>query len=74
MYFFETGTPELYNIKEDIGEQNDLAAQYPEKVDRMLRALQSWQAETNADIPTTLNPDFNPNFNPDFNPSKNQGR
>lgn len=62
--FFETGTPELYNVKEDIGEQNDLAAQYPEKVSDMLKSLKSWQIETNADIPATINPDFAPTFAP----------
>ncbi|MBD5780083.1 sulfatase [Pelagicoccus sp. NFK12] len=63
MQFFESDALELYNVREDIGEQNNLAAQYPERVERMLGTLQSWQRETNADIPTTLNPSFDPNFN-----------
>jgi arylsulfatase A-like enzyme len=60
MHFFETGTTELYNIKQDIGETNDLASSHPEMVDEMLKTLKNWQAETNADIPQTLNPDFDP--------------
>jgi arylsulfatase A-like enzyme len=60
--YFESGTLELYNVREDIGEQNNLVAQFPERVDRMLKTLQSWQVETNADIPTVLNPGFNPDF------------
>ncbi len=28
--------PELYNLREDIGEQNNLAAAHPERVEAML--------------------------------------
>jgi len=34
---------ELYNIKEDISEQNDLADQYPEKVKEMYKQLFEWE-------------------------------
>lgn len=61
MQFFETGTTEIYNVKEDIGEKNDLARQHPEKVDEMLKLLKKWQRDTGADIPSKLNPNFNPN-------------
>jgi arylsulfatase A-like enzyme len=56
--FFETGTVELYNIRQDIGETNDLASVHPEKAEALLQALEIWQAETDANIPKTLNPDF----------------
>ena len=62
MEFFETGTTELYNIKEDIGEANDLSDQYPERVDELLKSLKKWQVATGADIPSTLNPKFDPVF------------
>lgn len=61
MQFFETETTELYNIKNDIGEAQDLADTHPQKVEEMLDLLERWQVETQADIPQTLNPDFNPN-------------
>jgi arylsulfatase A-like enzyme len=64
MHFFETGSVELYNIKEDIGEENDLAGQHPERATEMLKSLRKWQDETGADMPSTLNPDFDPEFKP----------
>lgn len=64
MEFFETGTTELCNLKQDIEEKYDLAASHSEKVDEMLKMLRAWQAETNADICETLNPDFDPHYVP----------
>ena len=60
MQFFESGKLELYNIKQDIGEKSDLYASHPEKADELLKELKKWQAETQAIIPSVLNPDFNP--------------
>ena len=40
-----TGEWELYNLKDDIGETKDLADQYPEKVARLKRLLESNEAE-----------------------------
>ena len=37
--------PMLFNLSEDPGERNDLAAQYPERVQRMLQSLRAWQAD-----------------------------
>jgi len=51
---------ELYNIAEDIGERNDLAASNPAKRDELLNDLFAWIKSTNALIPTKPNPDFNP--------------
>lgn len=51
---------ELYNIREDIGEKNDLAQSMPDKRDEMLRELMAWQKRTNAPIPKTPNPHYNP--------------
>lgn len=60
MQFFESDKTELYNIKQDLSEKNDLAASHPEKVAELLKQMQKWQAETKAVIPTRLNPAFDP--------------
>ncbi|MCH6255119.1 sulfatase [Puniceicoccaceae bacterium K14] len=45
---YEDGRVHLYNLKEDIGEQNDLAAHYPEKVAQMRARLHAWYKEVDA--------------------------
>lgn len=50
---------ELYNLKEDIGEQNNLAKKMPEKTEELRTMLQNWRNEVNAQMPTP-----NPNYNP----------
>ncbi len=37
--------PELYNLNEDLGEKNDLAAKHPERVEDMVEAHKAWLAE-----------------------------
>jgi arylsulfatase A-like enzyme len=71
IHFFETNTTELYNLKSDPGEQNDLAAEDTEKLSELLSLLQKWQVENDANIPRTLNPDFDPNASP--TPKKGSG-
>jgi arylsulfatase A-like enzyme len=44
----EDGRVHLYNIKQDIGEQNDLAAKHPEKVAELQKQLFHWYKETGA--------------------------
>jgi len=56
--YFEKGELELYNLKEDIGEKNNLAKSNASKRDQLLEKLRAWQKETNADIPSKPNPDF----------------
>jgi arylsulfatase A-like enzyme len=58
--FFEDETLELYNLKEDIGERHDLAAQMPETVRELHSQMKQWRAATNAPVPTEQNPDFVP--------------
>ena len=36
---------ELYNLKEDLGERNNLAKKYPEKVKSMLASVNSWNRD-----------------------------
>jgi len=55
---FEDGKLELYNLKEDIGEQNELSARYPEKRNELHGQLKKWRRETRAPVPNKLNPDF----------------
>ncbi len=51
-------TVELYNLKNDIGETNDLSKQQPEKTAELLKLLQDWRKDLNAEMPKP-NPDFN---------------
>ncbi len=45
---YEDGRIHLYNLVEDIGELNDLAEAYPEKVDTMRKKLHAWYKEVDA--------------------------
>jgi arylsulfatase A-like enzyme len=45
---FEDGRVQLYNLKEDIGERNDLAAQMPDRVASMRTSLHAWYKEVDA--------------------------
>lgn len=38
-------TPELYNLKNDIGEQNDIAQQHPEEVKKLDKLRLEWDAQ-----------------------------
>jgi arylsulfatase A-like enzyme len=44
----ETGRVHLYNLKNDTGEKNDLAAREPERVAQMKARLHAWYKETGA--------------------------
>ena len=45
---YEDGRVHLYNLKEDIGEKNDLAAKMPDKVKAMREKLHAWYKEVDA--------------------------
>ncbi len=51
IYYHEDGRCELYNLKADIGEQNDVADSHPEKVSGLQKKLNQWLAETGATFP-----------------------
>jgi arylsulfatase A-like enzyme len=57
--FYEDGKLELYNLKEDIGEKNDLAAKMPDKAKELARMLADWRKSVDAQMPTP-NPDYRP--------------
>jgi len=56
VYSMRTGKSELYNLKKDIGEINDLSTQYPEKTkeltDLLGKQLKQWNAPMPADKST----------------------
>ncbi len=56
--FFEDNRVELYNLKDDIGENKDLAASQPAKAAELRGRLEAWLRETDAQIPKP-----NPNYN-----------
>lgn len=52
VYRMHTSSLELYNLREDIGERNDLAAKYPERVAEMAKSLGDKLRGWNAPMPT----------------------
>ena len=57
IHFYESSQSELYNLKEDIGEKNDLSLIYPQKTKELLNRLIILKEEMNAN-----NVEVNPNF------------
>ena len=55
--FYHYDKVELYNLKDDLSERNDLAKSMPEKRQEMETLLSSWQKEIGARMPTP-NPDY----------------
>jgi arylsulfatase A-like enzyme len=47
---FRSGEVELYNLKADLGEQNNLAALMPELAERMKQMLVDWRTEVDAPV------------------------
>jgi len=50
--WYEDGKLELYNIPQDIGEKNDLAARHPDKAASLRAKLIDWRKEVGALMPT----------------------
>lgn len=46
--WFEDGQIELYNLRNDLGEKDDLSEQMPEKVEGLRKALNEWQKAVGA--------------------------
>ena len=55
--FYEDNRIELYNLKDDIGEKNNLAEKMPKKVQELLKMLHEWKQSVNARMPQQ-NPDY----------------
>lgn len=54
--WFEDGSIELYDLRSDVGETSDLAAEMPEKVEQMRNLLDDWRQRVDARMPRA-NPD-----------------
>lgn len=63
--FFEDDSIQLYNLKNDPGEESDLSSAEPRRAQALLDELKAWQKKTKAVIPTTPNPDFDPKYKPE---------
>lgn len=63
--WFEQEQPELFNLREDLSETKNLAAQEPERVAAMLAKLKAWQKDVGALMPTK---------NGDYDASRPNGR
>jgi arylsulfatase A-like enzyme len=50
--FFEDEGLELYNIDEDLGEENDLAEEMPQKARELHQMLVSWREQVDAKMPS----------------------
>ena len=55
--FFEDNHIELYNLKEDVEEKNNLEKENPEKAKELLELLIEWRQEVDAPMPSP-NPDY----------------
>jgi len=51
IYFYEDKSIELYNLANDISEQNNLAIEKPELVKRLKSKMDIWLGKTKADLP-----------------------
>ena len=60
--YFEDGGLELYNLKEDIGETENLIEAYPEKAKELHKKLNSWREKLEAPVPKQLNPGYDEKF------------
>ena len=58
IHYWEDGRKELYNLKEDLGEKNNIAAKNPEKVTELSAQLMSWLKLVDAKIPEK-DPEYN---------------
>ena len=62
--YFEDGKLELFNLRDDISEVNDLSAKTPDKVAELHARMRAWRQAIGAKVP-----DRNPNYD-----SRNDGR
>jgi arylsulfatase A-like enzyme len=57
LHFFEDDRIELYNLRDDISEDHDLAAEMPVLAGQLKTRLADWRARVEAKIPQP-NPDY----------------
>ena len=63
--WYEDGRHELFNLRDDLGETNNLAAKLPGKVEELAARLVAWRQEVGAMMPTR---------NSRYDPTKPSGR
>jgi arylsulfatase A-like enzyme len=66
--YFEDGSVELFNLKDDIGERHNLAATHPEKARALQARLAAWRVATGAPVPTQRNLAYSPEQAPQPRP------
>jgi arylsulfatase A-like enzyme len=54
--FFDDGHLELYNLKDDRGERDNLAGELPQKTAELHALLKNWRTSINAILPSQSNP------------------
>jgi arylsulfatase A-like enzyme len=54
----ETGVRELYDLRDDIGETQNLAKLHPDKAEQLQRSLADWRMRMNALMPSQPNPNY----------------
>ena len=59
IHYYEDNRVELFDLAEDVGELQNLAADYPERAQQLRQQLADWQQSVGAAMPTA-----NPNYNP----------
>ena len=57
--YFENNTVQLFNLREDIGEQHDLSRSHPEKAAELRSRLHAWRKSVSARM-MPPNPDYQP--------------
>ncbi len=70
--FYNDKRVELYNIRDDVGEEHDLVTVMPEKADELRARLHAWRTEVGAQMPTP-NPEYDPS-KPEALPRPRPGR
>ncbi len=63
--FFEFGQLELYDLEQDPLESNNIAVESPEITARLYERMLAWREETDAAVPTELNPEYDPQYAPE---------
>ena len=56
--FHEDNSIGLYNLKDDPGEQKNLAKSMPQLAKKFRDEMYKWQKDTRAPIPSVLNPEY----------------
>jgi arylsulfatase A len=70
--FFDDMRVELYHLREDIGEQRNLAAQMPAKAEELRARLHAWRKEVGAQMPSR-NPNYDPS-KPEHDPATRKNK